>query len=79
MGGLSAMHSIARVLETHGDEIREEWAQKVPESIRGTFKEVMLENEIHGIQLSWRFEDGNLDGPMIDIDELAESYPDCWN
>ena len=77
MGGLSAMNSIARVIETHGGKIREEWAQQVPESIRSTFKEVMLDNALHGIKVSWEFEDGSLEGPMIDIDELAEGYPDC--
>ena len=77
MGDLSAMSSIARVLETHGDQIREEWAQQVPQSIRGTFTEVMLDNEVHGIRVSWKFQDGSLGGPVIDIDELAEEYPDC--
>ena len=71
------MSSIARVLETHGDRIREKWARQVPQSIRGTFKEVMPGNEVHGIRVSWNFQDGSLDGPVIDIDELAEEYPDC--
>ena len=77
MGDSSAMNSIERVIKTHGDVIREEWLQQVPESIRGTFKGVMLENEIHGIRVSWEFEDGSLEGPMIDIENLAEEYPDC--
>ena len=44
---LSAMNSIQRVLERHGDEIREEWAQDVPEALAGIFSQVILSNNIH--------------------------------
>ena len=77
MGDLSAMNSITRVMETHGEKIKEEWARQVPDSVRGTFREVILDNSLRGIQVSWQFEDGSLDGPLIDIDQLADDYPDC--
>ena len=83
MSDLSAMNSIERVLERHGDEIREEWAQGVPESLVEIFSQVILSqvilsNEIHGIQVEWEFRGGGtLAGPCMDIDILAERYPDC--
>ena len=80
---ISAMNSIQRVLERHGDEIREEWAQGVPESLVEIFSQVILSqvilsNAIHGIQVEWEFRGGGtLPGPCMDIDILAERYPDC--
>ena len=78
MGSLSAMSSIERVLERHGDEIREEWAQEVPEALAEVFSQVILSNNIHEIQVEWEFRGGGtLPGPSIDIDILADQYPDC--
>ena len=78
MGDLSAMSSIERVLERHGDEIREEWAQEVPEALAEVFSQVILSNNIHEIQVEWEFRGGGtLPGPCIDIDILADQYPDC--
>ena len=78
LGGLSAMSSIDRVIQTHGDEIKEEWAQYVPAFIASQFKQVTLENATYSIRVWWQFHDGEtLPGPQIDIDELAERYPDC--
>ena len=65
------------MLERHGDEIREEWAQEVPESLAGFFRKVILSNEIRKIQVQWEFRGGLLPGPSIDIDLLADLYPDC--
>ena len=37
-----------------------------------------LSNEVHRIQVEWEFEDGiTLPGPSMDIDSLAERFPDC--
>ena len=78
MGDLSAMSSIERVLERHGDEIREEWAQEVPEALAEVFSQVILSNGVRCIQLEWEFRGGGtLPGPCIDIDILADQYPDC--
>ena len=77
MGSLSAMSSLNRVLEKHGDEIRNDLIQTVPPSVRGQLREVALTNQIHRIASSWLFEDGSLEGPSFQIDELAERFPDC--
>ena len=78
LGGLSAISSINRVLEAHGEEIQQEWAEQVPSFIVPQFKQVTLENATYSIRIWWQFQDGEtLPGPEIDIDELAERYPDC--
>ena len=69
---------IERVLERHGDEIREEWALEVPKSLAGIFKKVILSNGVSRIQVGWELRGGGtLPGPSMDIDTLAERYPDC--
>ena len=69
---------IERVLERHGDEIREECALAVPKSLAGVFKKVILSNEVSRIQVEWELRaGGTLPGPSVDIDTLAERYPDC--
>ena len=41
-------------------------------------KAVVLSNNTYTIQVGWQFQDGStLDGPSIDIDDLADRYPDC--
>ena len=78
MGGISAMSSIDRLLEKHGDELKEELMQQVPESIREHVKAVTLVNEIYHIESGWVMADGGvLPGPQTDIDELADRFPDC--
>ena len=77
MGGMSAMKSICRVIDAHGDEIRKELAQQMPDELSEHFKKVFLENNTYGIQVLWIFETGCLQGPLINIDDLAEQYPDC--
>ena len=78
MGDLSAMSSIERVLERHEDEIMEDWASLVPKSLAGVFRKVILSNGTRCIQVEWEFRGGGtLPGPCIDIDILADQYPDC--
>ena len=78
MGDLSAMSSIERVLERHEDEIMEDWASLVPKSLAGVFRKVILSNGTRCIQVEWEFRGGEtLPGPCIDIDILADQYPDC--
>ena len=78
MGGIAAMNSINRVMEAHGDEIQQEWGKQVPDSLRDTFSQVILEGKNYGIQVEWEFRGGaTLQGPFIDIDELASRFPDC--
>ena len=43
MGGMSAMKSICRVIDVHGDEIRKELAQQMPDELSEHFKKVVLE------------------------------------
>ena len=78
MGSESAMNSITRVLEKHGDEIENAYAQGIPQTMREQITGVVLTNEVHSIRLFWQLQNGStLEGPSIDIDTLAESYPDC--
>ena len=78
MGGVAAMNSIYRVMKAHGDEIQQEWGEHVPDSLRDTFSQVILEGKNYGIQVEWEFRGGaTLQGPFIDIDELASRFPDC--
>ena len=77
MGGMSAASSISRVIDAHGKEIQKELEEQVPESLRTLFKSADLEHKNYGIQVWWEFEGGNLEGPLMDIDDLAERYPDC--
>ena len=78
MGSISAMNSIDRVLEKHGDELQRDYAEDVPECLQPLFDRVDFENKLYSIDVTWRFKDGStLAGPSIDIDTLAEDYPDC--
>jgi hypothetical protein len=73
MGALSAMSSINRVLEKHGEEIRREYLSSSP-----LVADVELDNAVWGIKVLYVLRDGTvLEGPLLDIDELAEAYPDC--
>jgi hypothetical protein len=78
MGSVSAMSSINRVLEKHSDEIRQEFMEQVPEGLKPFVDRVDLENNLYGINVTWVFKaGGTLPGPAIDIDTLADDYPDC--
>jgi hypothetical protein len=78
MGGIAATNSIARVIEAHGDEIQQEWAQEVPDQLKPPFRGVALSANNYSIQIEWEFDGGiTLPGPVIDIEELADRYPDC--
>lgn len=78
MGSISAMNSIDRVIEAHGDEIRAEFAASVPDIIREQFSHVALENGLYHVSVTWVFKGGDmLAGPDVDIDTLGEKYPDC--
>ena len=78
MGGAAAASSINRVMTAHADEIQADWMEQVPESLRGTVRGIVLTAQNYGIQVEWEFEKGQtLPGPMMDIDELADLYPDC--
>ena len=78
MGSLAAMGSIDRVLEVYGEEIKAEFEDIVPESIRPFLERVDLDNNLYGISVSWVFSNGgSLPGPEIDIETLTERYQDC--
>ena len=78
MGSIADMHQIRLVLEQHGKELEEEWAQEVPEILKPLFRKVRLSNEIDHVRVEWEFRDGaTLPGPGIDIDVLAERFPGC--
>ena len=78
MGSIAAMNSIHRVIQNHGDEIKATCLEDVPHSIRQMIQTVELSNEVYRIDISYRLVDGGtLPGPALDIDTLAEDYPDC--
>lgn len=78
MGSVSAMSSIERVIERHGDELSQQMLEQAPESVRSLLQSVELENNVHSINTHWIFLDGaQLPGPSLDIDFLADEFPDC--
>ena len=78
MGSISAMNSIDRVIEKHGEEIRKEYEEQVPAVLKDVFNRVDLENKGYTLDVTWVFKDGStLEGPAIDIDTLAQDYTDC--
>ena len=78
MGSISAMSSIDRVLEKHGEEIRKRYEEEVPAGLKDVFDRVELGNNMYNIGVTWVFKNGStLEGPAIDIDNLADEYPDC--
>ena len=78
MGSISAMNSIDRVLEKHGEEIRKTYEEQVPPILKDVFSRVDLANTTYHIEVTWVFKGGaTLEGPAIDIDTLADDYPDC--
>lgn len=78
MGSVSAMSSIDRVLEAHGDEIRQARLDLVPNILKDRVTGISLNNSIYAIETEYVCADGShLPGPSIDIDFLADEYPDC--
>ena len=78
MGALSAISSINRVIEKHGHELQAEYASQARHNVKSQLKAVELANNTYAIDVTWLFNDGTrLDGPSIDIDNLADRFPDC--
>ena len=78
MGSISAMSSIDRVLEAHGDEIRQERLNLVPDILKDRVTSISLTNSVYAIETEYVCADGSrLPGPSIDIDFLADQYPNC--
>ena len=77
MGSIAALNSINRVMEAHAEEIRQEYEGQVPASVRPFLDRVELEASPYQVDVVWVFKDGILAGPSLDIDVLAERYPDC--
>ena len=74
MGSMSAMSSIERVLERHGDSLR---AELLKQAKSGLVKDVVLGNNVYEIDVVYVLADGTeLEGRPIDIDELAGWFPD---
>jgi hypothetical protein len=81
MGSLSAMNSINRVLNRHGEVLAQE-ARLFETGERLVYLETVLENNTYSIAISHSFarEDGSVvfvTGEPVDIAELAERFPDC--
>lgn len=69
------MSSIERVLERHGDSLR---AELLKQAKSGLVKDVVLGNNVYEIDVVYVLADGTeLEGRPIDIDELADWFPDC--
>ena len=75
MGSVSASSSIERVLEKHSQELEKE---QIDSAGTPLVVGVDLENNLYSISVTWKLSDGKtLPGPDIDIDTLAERFPDC--
>ena len=82
MGSVSAMSSINRVIEAHGDELVAEVRAALPAAVRALEPQIVLENNTYSIGVAAVFT--NADGAAeylsldpYDIDDLAERFPDC--
>lgn len=81
MGSSSAMSSINRVLEAHGQELVDQQEPCKP-GTKLTFVKTELENKLYGIGVLHVFKTSKgesvyVSGEPIDIDDLAEMFPDC--
>lgn len=75
MGSVSAMESIDRVLKRYGTQIMRELRREYKSKLIRKFS---LENGIYEVRIEAELKDGTtLQLKGIDIDELAERYPDC--
>lgn len=78
MGSLSAVNSIDRVLQAHAAELKKDFMDQVPPSLKPQVRSVILSNNTYSVQTEWEFQDGStIPGPSIEIDELADRFPDC--
>ena len=81
MGSIAAMSSIERVLDLHGAELLAEHRLDVSPGTMLTYLETTLSNNVHNVSVehTFRAPDGRLVilcGEPIEIDTLAERYPD---
>jgi hypothetical protein len=75
MGSVAAMESINRVLTRHGEDLERELRERYPSNLIRRFS---LENGIYHIAVQVELVDGTaLALESIDIDGLAERFPDC--
>lgn len=75
MGSISAMNSINRVLELHGNKIKARLLEGIKSSL---VKDILLFNNVYEIQVVYVLaDDTEIVGYPLDIDRLAEEYPDC--
>ena len=86
MGSVSAMESIQRVLDAHGDELtaeRLEGWRRLVSRIGGEpdLARVTIQGELYGASVFYEYgsnsDGGGVAGVPFDIDELAERFPDC--
>lgn len=88
MGSASAMESIHRVLEAHGEEIAADYKKQLQVFVAAVLNnadatvDVSLQNNVYAIEVLYELvRDGRiietLEGPYIDVDTLADDYPDC--
>ncbi len=81
MGSVSAMASLNRVLERHGDELVAEVLASLPAAVRALQPSISLENNLYSLTVTAAFPgpDGATEYLVLDpyeIDELAERFPD---
>jgi len=81
MGSIAAMSSLDRVLEMHEDELYAAYHPCKP-GTKLTYQKTWFENNLYSLTVGHVFltEDGRevtILGEAIDIDTLAEKYPDC--
>lgn len=75
MGSVSAMESVDRVLKKYSTQIKRELRREYKSKLIRSFT---LENGIYEIKVEAELKDGSsLEMKPIDIDTLAERYPEC--
>ena len=81
MGSLSAMESLNRVIERHGDELVAETLAALPSAVRSLAPTLSLETNTYSINVLATFDGESGRETMTldpyDIDDLAERFPDC--
>ena len=74
----TAFGSIERVLAAHAPEIIVDLLATAAPATRRLLRTATLENKIYNIDVTWVFNDGTtLAGPSLNLDELADRFPDC--
>ena len=78
MGDISAKASIERVINTHARDLIAKFMEDLTPEAKATVVSVGMTNEVYAIETAWILDGGvTLPGPSIDIDTLADWYPDC--